>query len=134
MVLNAQMEVRKKGPDPNIQLILPEELHEIRKIWRTERGDWEDSVPKIYREITGEDLEWVQDDISFSLNEKSLLVKICKKHNVPAQLLIKLLDAELQTQGMGRRSSIYGKIDRILFEEWRTEEEILANYANGIRK
>lgn len=134
MVLRAQVEVRAKGPDPNIQLILPEELHEIRRIWRTERGDWEDSLPKIYREITGEDLEWIQDDISFSLNEKSLLIDICKKHNVPEQLLIKLLDAELQLQGLEKRSSIYSKIDQILFEEWRTEEELLANNVSGIKK
>ncbi|MEM2613003.1 MAG: DNA phosphorothioation system sulfurtransferase DndC [Nitrososphaerota archaeon] len=134
MVLRAQIEVRAKGPDPNIQLILPEELHEIRRIWRTERGDWEDSLPKIYREITGEDLDWIQDDISFSLNEKSLLIDVCKKHNVPEQLLIKLLDAELQLQGLEKRSSIYNKIDQILFEEWRSEEELLANNVNGINK
>ncbi len=134
MVLRAQVQVRMEGPDPNIQLILPEELHEIRRIWRTERGDWEDSVPKIYREITGEDLDWVQDDITFSSKEKSILVDVCKKYNVPEQLLIKLLDAELQTQGLERRASIYGKIDQILFEEWRTEEELLANNANIIKR
>jgi DNA sulfur modification protein DndC len=130
MVLQAQMYVRSKGPDPNIQLILPEELHEIRRIWRTERGDWEDSVPRIYREVTGEDLDWVQDDITFSSKEKSLLEKICQKHNVPAQLVIKLLDAELQTQGLSRRSFIYNRIDQILSEEWRTEEELLQAFNN----
>ena len=125
MVLQAQMYVRSNGPNPNLRLILPEELHEIRRIWRTERGDWEDSVPRIYREVTGENLEWVQDDVTFSYKEKSLLEKICQKHDVPTNLVMKLLDAELQTQGLSRRSFIYNKIDQVLSEEWRTEEEIL---------
>jgi DNA sulfur modification protein DndC len=134
MVLNAQIRVRKEGPNPHIQLILPEELQEIRRIWRTERGDWEDSVPKIYKEVTGEELDWVSDDIGFSSKEKSLLVEVCKKHNIPMQLLMKLLDAELQTHGMEKRAHVYNRIDQILFEEWRTEEELLLNNANGIRK
>jgi DNA sulfur modification protein DndC len=34
-------------------------LHEIRRIWRKERQDWEDSVPLIYAEMTGETLDWL---------------------------------------------------------------------------
>jgi len=125
-LLKAQMHIRKKGPDPNAQLILPEEIHEIRRIWQMERGDWQDSIPKIYRGVTGNDLDWVQDDLgSFKPKEGDLLYEICRKHQVPPRLATKLLDAELQTQGMRRRSSIYSKIEQILREEWRTEEEVL---------
>jgi DNA sulfur modification protein DndC len=130
LLLEAQTNVRAKGPDPKIQLILPEELYEIRRIWRTERGDWEDSIPKIYREITGQDLNWSQDDLAFSSKEKSLLLEICEKHTVPIQLVMKLFDAELQTQGMSRRSSIYNRIDRVLSEEWRSEEEVMISRAS----
>jgi len=131
-VLKAQVDVRSKGPDPNMQLILPEEIHEIRRIWRTERGDWEDSLPKIYREITGSDLEWIRDDLgSFSGKESRLLEEICKTHEVPARLVTKLLDAEMQLQGMSRRSSIYNKIERILAEEWRTEEDLLRYFQDN---
>jgi len=130
-VLKAQVDVRSKGPDPNMQLILPEELHEIRRIWRTERGDWEDSVPQIYREVTGSDLEWIRDDLgSFSEKESRLLEEICKIHEAPTRLVTKLLDAEMQLQGMSRRSSIYNKIERILAEEWRTEEDLLRYIKN----
>lgn len=125
-ILKAQIDVLNKGPDPNLQLILPEELHEIRRIWRTEEGDWEDSVPQIYREVVGSDLEWIHDDLgSFSGKESRLLEEICKTHETPARLVTKLLDAEMQLQGMSRRSSIYNKIERILAEEWRTEEDLL---------
>jgi DNA sulfur modification protein DndC len=124
-VLKAQQYIRSNGPNSDIELILPEELHEIRRIWRTERGDWEDSLPKIYREITGEDLDWVQDEATFSANEKALLTEVCQKYDFPTQLVMKLFDVELQTKGMSRRSSVYNKIDQILFEEWRTEQELL---------
>ncbi len=125
-LLKAQDKVRSTGPYPNIHLILPQELHEIRRIWRMERGDWADSVPKIYREITGDDLDWVRDDFgTFTTRENSLLDQICIGHRVPLRLVTKLLDAEIQTQGMSKRSSIYSKIDQVLREEWRTEEEVL---------
>lgn len=125
-VLRAQVEVRGTGPDPNLTLITPEELHEVRRLWRTERGDWEDSVPAIYREVTGEDLAWVRDDIGyFSSEEAKALEELCAANGVPSQLAMKLLTAEQSSQGMRRRSSIYPRIDRILREEWRPEEEVI---------
>jgi len=124
-LLETQREVQANGPNPNLQLILPEELHEIRRIWRQEKGDWEDSVPKIYREVMGTDLEWVKDDLgSFSGSEEQLLEMICTKHDVPVRLVTKLLDIERQVQGMKRRTAVYSKIEDALGEEWRSEEEI----------
>ena len=125
-VLQAQLQVRKTGPDPNLTLITPEELHEIRRLWRTERGDWQDSVPMIYHEVTGEDLTWVRDDIGyFTSEEAKYLEELCTASGVPSQLVIKLLTAEQSAQGMRRRSSIYPKIDKILREEWRPEGELV---------
>lgn len=125
-LLQAQVKVRQMGPDPNGTLILSEELHEIRRIWKLERGDWEDSIPKIYREVVGEDLNWIEDDIgNFSEKESKIIAQICQKYSVPVMLVKKLLDAEIQTQGMSRRSSIYVTIDKVLREEWRSEEELM---------
>ena len=125
-LLQAQITVRKNGPIPDLTLIEEEELHMIRRIWRSERGDWEDSLPRVYREVTGRDLDWKSEDGGeFSSTEGELLDGICLANGVPSRLVTKLLDMELQTQGMNRRSSIYSKLDRVLSEEWRTEEEIL---------
>lgn len=131
MVLKAQLDIRNKGPDPEMQLISPDELQEIRRIWRTERGDWEDSVPRIYQDITGESLAWSKDDVGFSSKEKSLLLEVCEKHVVPIQLVMKLFDVELQSQGMSRRSSVYNKIDKVFSEEWRSEEELMGAQDNA---
>jgi len=52
-VLRAQQSVRRNGPDKNVELISEEELHEIRRLWRTERQDWEDSVPLDFIQLSG---------------------------------------------------------------------------------
>lgn len=126
MVLQAQQSVRENGPDPNATLIHPEELHEIRRIWRMEEQDWEDSVPKIYREIMGDDLIWVEDDTgSFTPQDRSILEKICEVRNIPPKLVMKLLDVELSMNRMAYRSNISKKLEAVLAEEWQTEEEAI---------
>ena len=62
---------------------------------------------------------------TFTGQDMKILETICSKHNLPLNLVTKLIDAEIQSQGMSRRSSIYEKLGRILGEEWRSEEEIL---------
>ncbi len=125
-ILKAQAEVRKSGPDKNLTLISPEELHEIRRLWRTELGDWEDTLPRIYYEVTGQELPWVRDDIGcFTGEDARYLETICNEKGVPPMLVRKLITAEIATQGMKRRSSIYPKIDRILREDWRSKEQVL---------
>lgn len=125
-ILKAEIEVRKNGPNKDIKLILPKELHEIRRMWLMERGDWQDSLPRIYREVMGGDLDWVYEDkVPFSATEEELLQGVCKAHKVPVRLVSKLLEAEQQVQGMGRRASIFNRLDAILNEEWRREEEIM---------
>ncbi len=133
-LLHAQSQVQKSGPDPAAELIGREELFEIRRIWRTERGDWQDSVPEIYRDVVGNDLLWARDDIGpFGVSELALLEKVCNENKIPSMLLVKLISAELSAQGMSRRSSVYSKIERILGEEWRTAEEILAQLPTARR-
>jgi len=125
MVLHAQNSVRQNGPDSAFSLILPEELYEIRKIWLTERGDWEDSIPAMYRQITGSDLNWNYDDMGiFNQKDHLILKEVCTKYQVQETLVQKLMEAERQTSGMNKRSSIFRRIDEILKEEWRDEQEV----------
>jgi DNA sulfur modification protein DndC len=124
-LLSAQISVQKNGPDPEFKLILPEELYEIRRLWQIEQSDWEDSVSKIFKEVTGESLVIAKDDLgSFSQTESDLLRKICTEFNIPVGLVTKLLDIEHQMQGMSRRASVINRLDEVLKEEWRSEEEV----------
>ncbi|RKU24490.1 DNA phosphorothioation system sulfurtransferase DndC [Candidatus Poribacteria bacterium] len=125
-LLETQQKVRSIGPDPNIELITHAELEEIRKIWRTERQDWEDAVPQIYADVIGE-YEWIIDDTtSFSAADKVLLSSICNEKKIPVTLVAKLLDTERQMDGMSRRARIQSQIDAVFSEDWESEEEILA--------
>jgi DNA sulfur modification protein DndC len=126
-VLNAQEKVRKTGPDANVQLIRTEELHEIRRIWRVEEGDWEDSVPRIYRETTGRDLEWVEEDgpASTGLDERVLL-DVCEDYDVPAGLMRELIDLQRKLHGLGRRHGVQNEIEKVLRKDWRDPEKVLA--------
>ena len=80
-LLRAQEKVRKEGPDPKMTLIHDDELHEIQRIWRMERGDWQNSVHQIYHKVTGEKLEEIKEDLSgFGNMEQELLQEICQQN------------------------------------------------------
>lgn len=128
-LLDTQNQVRAAGPDPQQELIGAAELHEIRRIWRTERQDWDDAVPQIYAEMTGRTLDWLQDDIgAFSAQEYRVLHETCQEHDIPTDLVARLLEQERQMQGMHRRSGIFQRINEVLGEEWRDEVTIREVY------
>ena len=130
-LLETQQEVRVIGPDPNIELITYAELEEIRKIWRTERQDWADAVPKIYAEVIG-DREWIVDDTtSFTEKDKEILATVCNEKGIPVTLVAKLLDTERQMDGMSRRAGIQSRINAIFHEDWESEEEVLTALSGG---
>jgi len=119
-LLLAQKKIQKTGPDPNMTLISEPELHEIQRIWRMERGDWRNSVYEIYEKTIGEKITPLQEDLGgFGQVEQETLEEICQNNGVPQILVSKLLHAEFDSQGMTRHSQIYGKIGKILSEEWR---------------
>lgn len=125
-LLKAQQQVRASGPDPAIKLISDAELHEVRRLWRTEEGDWEDAVPRIYREIVGEDLEWIDEDGAGSTAlDSRVLEAVSAEVDVPAGLLRELIDLERELHGLGRRTSVYERMDRILAKDWRPGAEVL---------
>lgn len=125
-LLETQDMVRKEGPDSKEDLILLEELHAIRKIWRTEEGDWQDSIPSIYHDVTGSDLPLDPDDIgTFGAVEGKILQELASKYDVPHDLVTRLIDVEMQNQGMSKRSSVFGKLDKVFSEDWRTNEKTI---------
>jgi len=123
-LLQVQQAIRLDGPDPNANLISREELQEIRRIWRTEEQDWEDSLPRICIEVTGEELSCVRDDVTnFTIRDQELLFEIAQRHGVHGQLVAKLVDVERELHGMSRRAGIYERIGSVLGEDWLDDEE-----------
>ena len=131
-LLTAQKEVASHPEGQGVSLIGEAELKEIRRIWRTERQDWTDSVPIIFREVMGRDLEWPVDDWpTFSQRDRQLLNTLCEAEGVPPNLIAKLLDTERQYLGMRRRAGIFDRIEKILAENWRSEADILAEVSQN---
>lgn len=121
-LLNAQKKIRRDGPDPHMTLILEDEIHEIQRIWRMERGDWKNTAYQTYEKVMGEKLVPPQEDLGgFGVVEQDLLEEICRQNDVPVLLVSKLLNAEHESQGMVQHSKIYPKLNKILSEEWRDD-------------
>jgi len=120
-LLEAQVKVRKTGPDPKMVLINEDEIHEIQRIWRMERGDWKNSAYEIYEQVCGEKLEMLEDLGGFGKVEQEILTNVCQENKVPQVLVSKLLHAEFSSQGMGKHSKVFKSLNKILSEEWRND-------------
>ena len=125
-LLEVQRKVGQAGTNENGSLINKQELETIRTLWRMEEHDWADSVPRIYRDVLGIELEWVRSETpAFSADEETVLKGICDRHELPVEMLAKLIELERSLQGVSRRASIQRKLSSILEEEWRSDAEIL---------
>ena len=126
-LLEVQNTVRKNGPNPDETLITGDELEQIRRIWRSEERDWEDSVPRMVAQITGEKREWSKDERpGFGAEERRLLDAVCERESVSPQMVGRLLEIEREVHGMSRRASVHQRIAAALDEDWRTEDQIEA--------
>ena len=126
-LLQAQQKARQSSGDESIKLITEPELHRIRQIWRLEEGDWEDSVPEIYTQVVGDEIDWLEDDWSgMGAEEKLILEEVAAEHELMPQMLTELFDAEREQYGMSRRSRIYNRIGSVLSKDWRKRDEVVA--------
>lgn len=132
-LLDVEQRMRRDGPDKQARLIDDDELLEIRRLWRTERQDWEDTAPQIVRDVSGRELDWpVDDDGGFDGTQKALLSGICHEYDVPLELVARLLEVERQSAGMARRAGVHQEIASVLGQEWRSEQELIAAAAQAV--
>jgi len=130
-VLSAQVEVRQNAPDEfkDINLITSEELSEIRRIWLEEKHEFDDSLPRIYQEVTGEvfkDLRVGADEKLLGNDEWETLAEICDDE-MHLELMSKLLDTERQFYTRNRRLGIYDSLAKCFDTSSRSKEEAIAN-------
>ncbi|WP_281884732.1 DNA phosphorothioation system sulfurtransferase DndC [Paenibacillus sp. YYML68] len=116
-LLKTQLSV-KNPYDSDYKLILDEELKHIRRLW-IEDGDWSDTLPKIYKEVTGEDLDWEYDDRAmFEEDQITDLELLCDKNNISMKLLKKLITTEKKFSGYKVRRGIIQEFNKILNQDW----------------
>ncbi|MEM8674961.1 MAG: DNA phosphorothioation system sulfurtransferase DndC [Cyanobacteria bacterium P01_G01_bin.67] len=131
-VLEAQVQVRQNAPDEfkDISLITPEELSEIRRIWLEEKHEFDDSLPRIYQEVTGEvfrDVRVGMEEKLLGSDEWDILEEICGDDGMHLELMAKLLDTERQYHTKYRRQGIYASLEECFNTSSRSKEEAIKN-------
>ncbi len=126
-LLGVQKSVQRDGPETDLTLISPEELFEIRRLWRVEAQDWEDSVRAICQQVMPDaQLQWPEDDAAlFGADERALLAQICAEEDVPLDLMVALIEGQRQHEGTSSRAAVHARVDEILRSEWRSETEVI---------
>ena len=126
-LLEAQESVRKNGPDSGIDLIHEDEIHEIQRIWKTEHGDWKNTAYEIVRQVTGQRIAPVEEDLgAFGSMEQDELEAACARHGIPYELLARSLQVEFDTQGIPHRQKVHASLAKLLSEEWRDGKDAVA--------
>ncbi|MBW4561797.1 MAG: DNA phosphorothioation system sulfurtransferase DndC [Mojavia pulchra JT2-VF2] len=131
-VLEAQTKIRQTAPENmrDITLISLEELSEIRRIWLEEKHEFDDSLPRIYQEVTGEEFKDPRPGADFSLlgsDEWAVLEEVCADDEMHLELIAKLLDTERQFRKMSRRIGIYESLEQCFITSSRSKDEAVKN-------
>jgi DNA sulfur modification protein DndC len=131
-VLTAQTEIRRTAPEKmrNITLIQIEELSEIRRIWLEEKQEFDDSLPRIYKEVTGEEFIDPRPGAGYSLlgsDEWEVLEEICEGDAMHLELMARLLDTEYQFRKRSRRVGIYDALEKCFDSSSRSQDEAIKN-------
>jgi DNA sulfur modification protein DndC len=114
----------------DITLISMEELSEIRRIWLEEKHEFDDSLPRIYQEITGEAFKDPRPGSDYSLlgsDEWEVLEEICAGDAMQLELMAKLLDTERQFKKKTRRVGIFESLEKCFDTSSRSQEEAIKN-------
>jgi DNA sulfur modification protein DndC len=131
-LLTAQKEMRENAPENmrDITLISQAELSEIRRIWLEEKHEFDDSVPRIYEEVTGEvfkDPRPGADQSILGSDEWGVLEEICEGDGMHLELMARLLDTERQFKKKTRRVGIYESLEKCFDTSSRSPEQAIAN-------
>jgi len=131
-VLEAQTHIRKTAPLEmrDITLITPEELSEIRRIWLEQKHEFDDSLPRIYEEVTGEpfaDSRPAAERKLLGSDEWTAIEEICSEDKMHLELMAKLLDTERQYYTKPRRTGIYADLDKCFETSSRSQDEAIGN-------
>lgn len=126
-LLTIEKNLRDQGRE--ITLIQPEELYAIRREWMFDPNepDWADTLPQIYREIYGEDLDWADQDAgAFTQADADLLIALEEHHAVPHELAMKLIELEQSMDGLSRRKGLFKSMASLLNRDWGSLDDIKA--------
>jgi DNA sulfur modification protein DndC len=132
-LLKAQTWIRAHGPQEvrDIELITPEELQEIRRIWVIDKHEMEDSLPRIYQEVTGAPYPGprLDDTMTLQAEDLAILREACGEDHLHYELTRELLGVTRQALQSQRRSGHYDKMECTFAKHYYDGQEDAMDHA-----
>lgn len=126
-VLEAQIHIRKNGPEEvrDIELISIAEMEEIRKIWKHDKHEIEDTLPSIFEDVAGEKYPSnTQESQPWFLGKMpGFLTEETSEFSLHFKLVNDLISLQDQLKYKRKRNDIYDKIDKTFFKYAHNTEE-----------
>lgn len=114
-ILEIHKFIKEHAPDEmkNYNVISLDELKEIRRLWVTDKHEFEDTLPVIYKEVIGVDFpdNSMQENVSFDRSDMDDLKEICDS-NIQFELIRELLDVEKSYATSLRRAGLFDQIEK----------------------
>lgn len=142
-LLEIQQDINLNGPEEfsTLKLIRIEELRAIRRIWVQEKHEFCDSVPTIYKEVTGmefDDPDWICFD-NFGSEEWKILQSVCSRlygeEELAFEMMYNLVDIENRAQGLNSRKGILNDIEKAIGRTfYMNEEDATAYYSDRMNR
>ena len=103
----------------------------IDKMWEDERDLSRRALVDIYYEVKGERLPWDQyKHAKYSEEDITLIEELCIKHDIPFELMSKLMIAVDNSKVYTRSSMTSKNVERVLNEGWLHFESIREGLEN----
>ena len=126
-LLAAQAHIQATGPEEvaDIELITPDELAEIRRIWVYEKHEIEDSLPLIFEETLGIEFPGpaLEEQRVFGVEEVRLLRELCGDDLLHFELTRNLLDIEWRYQTMARRRGLFDELEKAISRNFYSDAD-----------
>jgi DNA sulfur modification protein DndC len=136
-LLEAQAWIRSNGPEHvhGLELISFGELEEIRRIWVVDKHEFEDQLPVIYAEATGEPYPGAPLDqyLPLGASDIELLREITGDDRVHFELVRELLDVERRHRTMARRAGLFDALISALRRGYYTDVTDATDHARTRR-
>jgi DNA sulfur modification protein DndC len=114
-VLEVQCIIQKTGPVEvrEMQLLTPEELQEIRRIWVVDKHEIEDLLPRIYEEVLGKPYPGpsIDENLVFDAEAIGLLRDQCANDELHFEMVRNLLDIERRYRTMTSRRGLFADLE-----------------------
>ena len=131
-LLELQVFIQKTGPEEvqKTELITMEELRFIRKIWLDDKHEFDDALPRIYKEVIGRDFEDhnIIGNKYYGKEEWDLLSEICQDLYPDYELMLEmqssLLDMEAKNSAISATKNIIKNLElQIKHSYYKNEDD-----------